>query len=485
MTEGLNKLTNSPGFNKSQMPFPQPSGHTTAWVRTGEAFRAVPTGIRWTVALALLDIFFTFSRVLESHNIGIGPLSLAMACRGAVFLAALFSGQLMRILRSPISKGMLLFTFWLMVSTLFSSWKGGSVNLLLHVWFPSLVAFFGINGLLERTKDVQRAIYTIGFASLTILITSFFTSSTASPRFDLGSGTLGNSNDLAQLLLIGLPGILLFIGLNKGRKYIFRLLLLLAIPYMLKVAASTASRAGMLTLMLYGAMIFWSASGLNRLKVGLIVTTIAILFFATAPRSTIMRYATILPFISADPADEESATIKDAAEGSSEQRRALLEQSLKMTIYHPLFGVGPGTYESAAADLSKEERLPAMWHGSHNTFTQVSAESGIPGVIMYVVMLFAAFVGVWRVRKLTASIPAMDDVHRVSLAMLMILSCFTLNAFFASLAYLTTFPMLAAMAEALLRATKREIAALERSRLPVTPTPASAKTPLRLRATPA
>jgi len=46
-------------------------------------------------------------------------------------------------------------------------------------------------------------------------------------------------------------------------------------------------------------------------------------------------------------------------------------------------------------------------------------------------------------------------------------------------------PMLAAMAEALLRATKREIAALERSRLPVTPTPASAKTPLRLRATPA
>ena len=356
---------------------------------------------------------------------------------------------------------MLLFSFWLVLCTPFSSWKGGSVNLLLHVWFPSLVAFLGVNALLEHTRDVRRSLYTIGFASLTIVILSLFTEGTDTTRFDLGVGTLGNANDLAQMLLLGLPGVLLFLQSNKGRKHILRLLLLLGILLMLKVAASTASRAGVLTLLLYGIILFWSASGLGRLRIGAVVMVIGIVFFTTAPKATLLRYATILPFVSVDANDEKSEMIRESAEGSSAERRVLFQQSLELTLRNPLFGVGPGTFDSAAADVSKEKGVRALWHQAHNSYTQVSAECGIPGFLIYVSLIVATFRSVLRVRKQTAGKPALNDLRNLSLAILMTLACFALNAAFASLSYLTTFPMLAALADGFSRSARREIAARE------------------------
>jgi O-antigen ligase len=287
------------------------------------------------------------------------------------------------------------------------------------------------------------------------------------------------------MLLLGLPGLLLFLQLNKGRKYLLRLLLLVGILLLLRIAASTASRAGVLTLLLYGIILFWSASGFGRLKIGAIVMIVGVVFFATAPRTTLLRYATVLPFISADPGDEGSATIVESALGSSAQRQELFQQSLDLTFHNPLFGVGPGTFESAAAKVSEKQGVQALWHQAHNTYTQVSAECGIPAFLIYVAMMVATFRAALKIRRRTAGKPGFHDLHALSLAMFMILAGFALNAAFASLAYLTTFPMLAALADGLYRTAEREIVARERSQSVVPRPSVTSKNSFRLGAKPA
>lgn len=452
---------------------------------TVTAFQAAPAGVRFAMVLVMADVFFSFSRVWEMYHVAVGPVSLAMTVRGLIFLAALLSGQLIPILASPISRGMLLFTTWIMLCSPFSSWRGGSVNMILHFWLPSLVAFLAINALPKYTQDIRRCMYAIGLASIFIGVMSLFANGSDATRFDLGGeGTLSNANDLAQMVLLGLPAIILFLQLNKGRKYIFRLLLLVGIVLILKVAASTASRTGVLTLMFYGIVLFWSASGLNRIKMGAILMAVGLVFFATAPKATLLRYATVLPFVSADAVDEESGKVKESAEASSTLRRALFQESLDLTLHNPVFGVGPGTYDSAAANESKDKGIRAKWRPSHNTYTQVSAECGIPGFLIYVATMLATFIAVWRVRKRTAGIPGLDNLHRLSLALLMTLGCFALTAAFANLAYLTTFPILAALSDALYRTAQREIAARTEGTT-ASLASATARNGLRLRPTPA
>jgi len=53
---------------------------------------------------------------------------------------------------------------------------------------------------------------------------------------------------------------------------------------------------------------------------------------------------------------------------SAQQRKELLFKSLKVTVRHPLFGVGPGNFEVVSG----------AWDVTHNSYTQISAEGGIP-----------------------------------------------------------------------------------------------------------
>ncbi|MEP6601120.1 MAG: hypothetical protein ABJB49_04840 [Nitrospirota bacterium] len=54
-------------------------------------------------------------------------------------------------------------------------------------------------------------------------------------------------------------------------------------------------------------------------------------------------------------------------------------------------GVGPGNFPVAYWTESKSQGKPAAWNVSHNSYTQVSSEMGIPGFIVFAAMLFYSF----------------------------------------------------------------------------------------------
>ncbi len=61
---------------------------------------------------------------------------------------------------------------------------------------------------------------------------------------------------------------------------------------------------------------------------------------------------------------------------------------------HPVVGVGYGRLSLSLADLSFH-RYPLLWHG-HNTFLNVAAETGLPGLLAFSALMIALLLRAWR-----------------------------------------------------------------------------------------
>ena len=67
--------------------------------------------------------------------------------------------------------------------------------------------------------------------------------------------------------------------------------------------------------------------------------------------------------------------------GSLDARRELLTESIRVTMHHPLFGVGPGNFQA----------YTQSWHVTHNTYTELSSETGLPGLGLFLAILLLTF----------------------------------------------------------------------------------------------
>ncbi|MCL4523561.1 MAG: O-antigen ligase family protein, partial [Acidobacteria bacterium] len=73
--------------------------------------------------------------------------------------------------------------------------------------------------------------------------------------------------------------------------------------------------------------------------------------------------------------------------GSQEARWRLFVNSLRVTAMHPLLGVGPGNFGDVNAQLTAGPDSRASWQQTHNAYTQVSSECGIPAGIAFLALV--------------------------------------------------------------------------------------------------
>jgi O-antigen ligase len=157
----------------------------------------------------------------------------------------------------------------------------------------------------------------------------------------------------------------------------------------------------------------------------------------------------------------------DAAEGTTEQiaaasqrgRMQTLIQSIVLTAENPLFGVGPGIFSAAAAEESQEEGRRALWVETHNAYTQVSSELGIPGLIFFVGAVGGCINGLLRVRKKAAELPQFQEIHGTATWLLLAFLAFAFTSFFSSVAYQLYFSMLIGTCASGIIAMERELSA--------------------------
>jgi putative inorganic carbon (hco3(-)) transporter len=234
------------------------------------------------------------------------------------------------------------------------------------------------------TRTRRDLILVLGAIVLGAIVAALFAVASPPPSAEIAeesvrsTGTVGDPNELAAVLLVGLSLSAGF-ALSKGRAPLMRLLATFAIPLCAGGIFLSLSRGGLIAL---GSVLVAGAflAGRWRLAITAMLVAVAIggvLYFTE---------------IASLPARERVTT----AHGGS-GRSDLWTIGLRMFKAHPVTGVGLGNFQSVSANYTLQPgaltRTELIFSSApkltHNTYLQIAAETGVPGLALFLTTLVA------------------------------------------------------------------------------------------------
>ena len=289
-----------------------------------------------------------------------------------------------------------------------------------------LEAFYGFNEFLKvvlmfivmvnvvRTEKRLRAML------LLVLITSCIVSAAAVNDYRMGiflrdlarnrikgsgSNLFDNPNDLALHLVTMVPiafGLLL--GSRGGLKKLFyagcALLITIGV-------VATFSRGGFIGLVGIAAVLAWRLAKSNKFLIVAGLPIALLLFLVFAPGGYTSR-------------------ISSTTDDSGIARREELKRSLFVTLHHPLFGVGMNNYILYSN----------VNHATHNAYTQVASELGVPAMVFYILFLITPLKGARRISRETSATRRGSRHYYLAVGLEASLIGYMISSFFLSVAYL-------------------------------------------------
>ena len=412
---------------------------------TASIYRQTNTLLNGVFPLLLVFLFAIFSALLEILIIPArmhAQLILALLCLLAVFA----TGQFAKVLRTPIGQSVTVFTAWFITCIPFAIWRGGAFEVFDEYWYKSALIYLFTAGLLTTLPQANRIFHAIAYGTgLLCVVTLLKNARSSDGRLILDGTRYMNSNELAWTILVGLT----FVGFLylRGNRY-QKTIALLELPPILLALSRTGSRAAMLGAGALFVATLWQADRKTRIKLMAGVPVIVLALVVLLPKDVLFRYTTFFGTYSTyDTSREEKLRISTI--GSTEGRKQLLIDSLVVTMQHPLMGVGPGNFQIAQADLAASRGEGGMWHVTHNTYTQLSSEMGLPGLIIYLVFLRNVFKVLNSIIRTRDTGPAWQNLRQLALTLRSAFIVFLLVACFSSLGYTTDVPILAGLTTAL------------------------------------
>ena len=415
----------------------------------------------------LVFVFLAFSRIFD---VKFGSLHITGAAYRVVFAMVLLSRGFQVALSSNIGKALLGFTICFGLSVPFSVWRGGSKDIFLNQWLMySFVSFLAVAGLVHNYQQWFKLFKALTYALLVFTVIANVFGVSDNGRLFLIQGKFGNSNEMAQALLLGLPlwGAMMVISKSlPGKAFAAGVMVLILVT-----TFRTGSRGAMIGFVAVLLVVFLRAPVMGKLKIILAGVLFLGIVLTTMPGRLIARYKTVAE----DEADvaEMGGSMADSAASSSRSRKALLRHSLIFTVRHPLFGVGAGMFPVADDSYSKDIGLSkGTWLGTHNSYTQVSSELGIPALLFFVSVLAMALKGPYSIYRRTRGDPRLEDMGNAALALHYCLVVYAVTVLFEHIAYSIMLPVFGGLAACLVRTAAVEIQRIQATPLPVSMSPA-------------
>ncbi len=368
-----------------------------------------------------------------------------------LLVSFLASGSATRGLALPIGRYWALFTFLLFCTVPFSYWPSSSLSLLVTSYIPrSVLLYFGITAFVMDVAAVRFFFLMMTINGLLLMMNcALWGSADDNGRFSLGgSSYYENANDLA-LALTSVVGFFLYLLVQKnvGKLLLGAVAFLADIFFLLK----TGSRGGFVAMAaVIGVSLLFSARFRSRLLAILVVIPLLV---AAIPNDMLHR----VTYIFADPTSASVKTDADEVAVDSQIERAdLFWKSVNMMVEHPLLGVGMGEFIDAVYvnDVSKHTHSPAL--GTHNSYTQVGAEAGFPGLIVYLMIVFAGIRMNYLIFRRTLNDERLAFFPPAALCLLTSSVGFAVGSTFHHVAWTITLPLLTGASAGLWQACQRE-----------------------------
>jgi O-antigen ligase len=319
----------------------------------------------------------------------------------------------------------LLLTAWFSLGVPFAYWRGGSLAMLTQLWLRTLLFFFALTQTLTTAKRIRIIVW--------VFLISELIATSASLVLQGGQRLAGEErlvgvnagffgwNYLGIALSVSLPYMA---ALYIAKRSLARTVLLLATAgTSMWMLVLVASRGGFLNVVVAMFLTgFLILRGTRRARwIGVVLVIAFAIAIASAPGVFWQRIETIWGSTD-NSANEVSASARESTDG----RERLLQNSLLYTIDNPVFGVGIGNFPIYNGKML--HRADA-WYGTHNTYTQASAEAGIPALLLLIYLLVTMLNHSRKAAAIFSGDPADQDLRLMAVATL----AATLSAMFGLL----------------------------------------------------
>lgn len=377
--------------------------------------------------LVALYIFLLTGRALDLSPLHVLHIPLLMLI--LLSITTISRGDLQHSFSDRMTRYFGLFTLWVIICYPFSTWRYASLPSV-QLQLQAFVIFLIIVQLIRSKRDYEKVAGAYAYAILAAALFSFHYGRNVEGRIALAGGTLGDPNEFALHLVLGLP----FWWFKASRATGFRKAFFFACTLPIFYAfARAGSRSGLLALSVLFLITFIFAQGSRKV---LLVVVAVIGVASTTVFLPGYVQARFLTFFTPKDGGYDAATREriESDIASSNERRALLMQSLSMTLHHPLLGVGPGDFSFVAWDERKAETgIGGESLVSHNTYTQISSETGLPGFLLFfATVILGVRYSYTDFRRLSKTNPELAQYGRYLFSALAALS---VGIFFLSVGY--------------------------------------------------
>jgi O-antigen ligase len=186
----------------------------------------------------------------------------------------------------------------------------------------------------------------------------------------------GDANFFTASVLLCVPVALVLLW--NERSAVVKLFCLGSLVVTLAAITLAASRGGFLGLVVAMGWLLWRSR--TRLRSLALVGAVLGLLLAVSPLSPVER------FLHPDYSDTDSVRI----------HLALWRAGLRIVHDHPLAGIGVGQFKNEVGRYSSEKNLSLL---AHNTYLEIAAEMGLPGLALFLVIFGFSFRSLARVRR--------------------------------------------------------------------------------------
>jgi O-antigen ligase len=419
------ELTNAAAAMPSSGP--QPAGSATAPPRTRVTTRP---DSRWDALLICIAgyILVAVGRVHELFPAlaVVRPVTITGGLAILLYVLDKRADRRLHLVNSRMTYWLLSLVAWMIASIPGALVAGSSFDLVIGNVLKTVAMFFVVAAAVRGGRDLARltGAYLLGCALYSVVVLL---------RFDVGGDDwrLGDlyyydSNDFATFAVTAMPLAIYFA--HRGRTLTVKVLAVLALGVVCAAFVHSGSRGGFLALLAMGLYIAlrYSSVPLSRRVIGLGVVAAVLLIVASE------RYWQQMGSILSDT---------DYNQVDESGRLRIWQRGVGYMLSRPVFGVGANNFAAAEGTISpmaerQQFGVGVRWNAPHNSFIQVGAELGIPGLILFIGLIGSAFVGLNRVNRFREPVPATWRAPReLTQALTASLIGFVVGAFFLSLAY--------------------------------------------------
>lgn len=366
--------------------------------------RLAPALAEWGKSLDVVRIGLAGMIVvsISAVHMYLGPLRYtrpALTLLFASVVAVVFRPKLVRwanIRESWPAMAVVALVGMALLSSVLGLSMGGSLRYILDKYSKVLIFYFLMVAAIRNVRDLAVFVWTfvISIGIVTILA---FTVLDLKPTHDGlgrldGGALMFDANDIGMLMLMCLPLALLLTYNSRKLGRWTAIAVLMGIPPVLALTGSRGAMVGLAATLPILFVVLRRISLVKRLSVaGFLLVGIAI----AAPAGYWKQMATILK-----PSEDYNTSDEYG-------RIGIAKRGVGYMLRYPISGVGIANFSRAEGTISPIAQQRAMaglsveWIAPHNSYVQVGAELGVPGLIIWLSLLWGGSVGLWKLRART------------------------------------------------------------------------------------